>query len=90
MQRGFKLGLPEVKFGVPAPLFFPGAAVNCVGQRAAELAVLSGKMYSADEAADIGFVDALGDSRFLSFAFNNIQGDYGGQRVATIFCWLYI
>lgn len=63
MQRGFKLGLPEVKFGVPAPLFFPGAAVNCVGQRAAELAVLSGKMYSADEAADIGFVDALGDSR---------------------------
>ena len=37
MQHGFKIGLPEVKFGVPAPLFFPGAAVNCVGQRAAEM-----------------------------------------------------
>ena len=69
MQRGFKIGLPEVKFGVPAPLFFPGAAVNCVGQRAAELAVLSGKMYSAEEAADVGLVDAVGDSRSV-FAFN--------------------
>ena len=63
MQRGFKIGLPEVKFGVPAPLFFPGAAVNCVGQRAAELAVLSGKMYSAEEAVGVGLVDAAGDSR---------------------------
>ena len=64
MQRGFRIGLPEVKFGVPAPLFFPGAAVNCVGQRAAELAVLSGKMYTPEEAARINLVDAVGDSRF--------------------------
>ena len=64
MQRGFKIGLPEVKFGVPAPLFFPGAAINCAGQRAAELAVLSGKMYSAEEADNIGLVDAAEDSKY--------------------------
>ena len=69
MQSGFKIGLPEVKFGVPAPLFFPGAAINCLGQRAAEWAVLSGKMFSAGEAAGMGLVDAVGDSRSFILAF---------------------
>ena len=76
MQRGFKIGLPEVKFGVPAPLFFPGAAVNCVGQRAAELAVLSGKLYSAVEAADMGLVDAVGDSRSSLFTSERTYASY--------------
>jgi enoyl-CoA hydratase/carnithine racemase len=55
--------MPEVKFGVPAPLFFTGSFLNMMGQRRAEMAVLSGKLYTPDEAKEVGFVDEVAESR---------------------------
>lgn len=60
MARGdFSIGLNEVRVGIPMPRFIFEMARLAMGQRAAEIACTTGRLYSADEALAVGFVDRL-------------------------------
>ncbi len=60
-ERSARFGFPEILFNL-----FPGMGAYSfldrkVGQKAAELIVTSGKLYSAEEMRDLGVVDAIAE-----------------------------
>uniref|UniRef100_A0A8C7J9S4 Enoyl-CoA delta isomerase 1, mitochondrial n=1 Tax=Oncorhynchus kisutch TaxID=8019 RepID=A0A8C7J9S4_ONCKI len=55
----YSIGLNETQLGIVAPFWFKDTLVNTVGNRAAELALELGLLYSAPDALKIGLVDQL-------------------------------
>jgi len=53
------IGLNETKLGIIAPKWFMDCMRNVIGERQAELALTTGKMFTADEALKVGLVDEL-------------------------------
>jgi len=58
-QGNFKIGLNEVRVGLPVPPLIHAALVRLVGARQAERLCVHGMLISPDEALDIGLVDQL-------------------------------
>jgi enoyl-CoA hydratase/carnithine racemase len=55
----FKIGLNEVQLGIPMPSVVASAAARVVGTRHAELMCATGRLFSPEEAMEIGLVDRL-------------------------------
>lgn len=55
----FTIGLNEVRVGIPMPRFIFEMARLAMGQRAAEMACTTGRLYPPVEARSFGFVDAV-------------------------------
>eukprot|EP00063_Salmo_salar_P068199 XP_014043034.1 PREDICTED: enoyl-CoA delta isomerase 1, mitochondrial-like isoform X1 [Salmo salar] len=55
----YSIGLNETQLGIVAPFWFKDTLVNTVGNRAAELSLELGLLYSAPDALKIGLVDQL-------------------------------
>lgn len=53
----YTIGLNETKLGIVAPKWFHDTVVAVIGQRKAEVSLTTGKMYTTDEAFQIGLVD---------------------------------
>jgi enoyl-CoA hydratase/carnithine racemase len=58
-EGDFKIGLNEVKIGVPMPEVVAALAARTVGPRRAEALCVSGRLIAPNEALEIGFVDQL-------------------------------
>jgi 3,2-trans-enoyl-CoA isomerase len=59
----FTIGLNEAKFGLVAPFWLMDTFKLVVGQREAELGLQLGKLYSVEEAKQIGLIDEIVDSK---------------------------
>lgn len=55
----FKIGLNEVKMGLSVPANFSGPMASLIGQRRAEYACQTAKMFSGKEALEWGLIDEL-------------------------------
>ncbi|MGH0151480.1 UNVERIFIED_CONTAM: hypothetical protein FKN15_034967 [Acipenser sinensis] len=55
----YSIGLNETQLGIVAPFWFKDTLVNTVGNRAAELSLQLGLLYSAPDAVRTGLVDLL-------------------------------
>lgn len=55
----YSIGLNETLLGIVAPFWFRDTMINSIGNRATELSLQLGLMYSAPEALKIGLVDKL-------------------------------
>ncbi|MBN3278793.1 ECI1 isomerase, partial [Polyodon spathula] len=55
----YSIGLNETQLGIVAPFWFKDTLVNTVGNRAAELSLQLGLLYSAPDALRTGLVDLL-------------------------------
>lgn len=55
----FVIGLNETQLGLFAPKWFQDTMVSIIGPRQTELALTSGKLFSAQEALKIGLIDEL-------------------------------
>ncbi|XP_060840334.1 enoyl-CoA delta isomerase 1, mitochondrial-like [Rhopalosiphum padi] len=53
----YSIGLNETKLGIVAPKWFQDTIVAVIGQRKAEVSLTTGKMYTTDEALQIGLID---------------------------------
>ncbi|VVC35655.1 Enoyl-CoA hydratase/isomerase, conserved site,Crotonase superfamily,ClpP/crotonase-like domain [Cinara cedri] len=53
----YTIGLNETKLGIVAPKWFQDCMVAVIGQRKAEVSLTTGKMYTTDQALQIGLVD---------------------------------
>jgi len=53
----YSIGLNETKLGIVAPKWFQDTMVAVIGQRKAEISLTTGRMYTTDEALQIGLVD---------------------------------
>ncbi|XP_039301623.1 enoyl-CoA delta isomerase 1, mitochondrial-like [Nilaparvata lugens] len=53
------IGLNETKLGIIAPRWFQDSMRNVIGERQAELALTTGKMFTADEALKVNLVDEV-------------------------------
>ena len=58
-EGDFAIGLSEVRIGIPVPRILADLAKRAVGRRAGEGLCLSGKLFSPEEALEVGFVDEL-------------------------------
>jgi len=58
-EGNFKLGLNEVAVGIRVPKSVTELTASVVGSRNAQLALLTGKLYSPSEAQNLGFVDEI-------------------------------
>jgi len=63
VRQNYKIGLNETWLGLVAPTFAKDAMVATVGLRQAEMALMTGKLYNADEAAKIGLVDEVVENK---------------------------
>jgi enoyl-CoA hydratase/carnithine racemase len=55
----FSIGLNEVQVGIPMPSVVAGVAARVVGARRAELVCATGRLWSPQEAREMGLVDRL-------------------------------
>jgi len=59
MQSGKTLGLNETALGIVAPFFFVDMMTRAIGQRHAEISLLEGKMFTAEQGKVIDLVDEV-------------------------------
>lgn len=59
MAPKFTIGLNETQLGIVAPTWFQATMKNTIPLRQAEMALTQGRMFSTDEALQIGLVDEL-------------------------------
>lgn len=59
MAPKFTIGLNETQLGIVAPLWFQATMKNTIPLRQAELALTQGRMFTTEQALDIGLVDEL-------------------------------
>lgn len=59
MLPNFTIGLNETKLGIVAPKWFMASFLNVLPRRVAEMALTQGRMFTTDEAATIGLIDAV-------------------------------
>ncbi|KAE9533126.1 hypothetical protein AGLY_009554 [Aphis glycines] len=55
--QNYRIGFNEAKLGIFAPKWFQNTIIAVIGQRKAEVSLTTGKMYTTDEALQIGLVD---------------------------------
>nr|XP_018901712.1 PREDICTED: enoyl-CoA delta isomerase 1, mitochondrial-like [Bemisia tabaci] len=96
----FVIGLNETQLGLFAPKWFQDTMVSIIGPRQTELALTSGKLFSAQEALKIGLIDELVASEEEALAssdkffglFKRIPGYARGQTKnfvrAEVLDWL--
>ncbi|XP_033211392.1 enoyl-CoA delta isomerase 1, mitochondrial-like [Belonocnema kinseyi] len=82
------IGLNETKLGIVAPKWFQDAFISTIGYRKAELALLQGTLFSAQESLSIGLVDELATDKADAIAkcekyINSFAKIPGGGRTAT-------
>ena len=58
-KKAATIGLNESKFGIVAPPWLAQQMVDTVGRRQAELSLSLGTLYTAEQALEIGLVDAV-------------------------------
>lgn len=63
MLPKFTIGLNETQLGIVAPTWFQGPMRNTIGERQAEIALTTGRMFTTDEALKIGLVDELASDK---------------------------
>merc|ERR1712241_27478 len=59
----FTIGLNETLLGIVAPYWFKDSMLNAVGHRQTELALMSGTLFTAEQALNIGLVDRVVQGR---------------------------
>lgn len=59
MMPKFTIGLNETQLGIVAPLWFQATMKNTIPLRQAELALTQGRMFTTEQAQQIGLVDEL-------------------------------
>lgn len=59
MMPKFTIGLNETQLGIVAPLWFQATMKNTIPLRQAELALTTGRMFTTEQAQQIGLVDEL-------------------------------
>lgn len=68
MTNNFTIGLNETQLGIVAPKWFFATMRNVIGQRQAELALTTGRLFKTDEALKIGLIDDAVDNTEAGFA----------------------
>ncbi|XP_065368521.1 enoyl-CoA delta isomerase 1, mitochondrial-like [Calliphora vicina] len=63
MLSNLTIGLNETKLGLVAPKYVTASFCNALPNRAAELALTQGKMFTTDEAFKVGLIDELATSK---------------------------
>ncbi|XP_063919680.1 enoyl-CoA delta isomerase 1, mitochondrial-like [Zophobas morio] len=63
MLNNFTIGLNETKLGMIAPTWFAASMRNAIGTRQTELALITGNLFTTDEALKIGLVDEVAQSK---------------------------
>lgn len=59
MLPKFTIGLNETKLGIVAPSWFQGPLKATIGERQAELALTTGRMFTTNEALKVGLIDEI-------------------------------
>ncbi|MEM7183732.1 MAG: enoyl-CoA hydratase/isomerase family protein [Spirochaetota bacterium] len=59
MSPKSRIGLPEVKLGIRVPIFIARALQDLIGVRYANQHILEGNAYKAEQAMQIGMIDAV-------------------------------
>ncbi|XP_019878627.2 enoyl-CoA delta isomerase 1, mitochondrial-like [Aethina tumida] len=63
MLPKFTIGLNETQLGIVAPTWFAATMKNTIGTRQTELALTQGRLFSTDEALQIGMVDEVAQTK---------------------------
>lgn len=63
MLPKFTIGLNETQLGIVAPTWFQATMKNTIPLRQAELALTQGRMFSTEEALNVGLVDELASDK---------------------------
>ncbi len=61
--KGNVIGLNESKFGLVAPLWLMDTYRATIGNRRAEMGMITGDLYTAEKALQLGIIDELADSK---------------------------
>lgn len=67
MVKNGTIGLNETQMGYSAPPWFIESMEDIIGPRKSEIALTTGKMFSAEEALDIGLIDEIAENREEAF-----------------------
>lgn len=67
MVQNFQIGLNEVQLGFNAPLPIAKLMLNTIGHRNAELSLTSGKLFTTNEALQMGLIDEMAKDRTDAF-----------------------
>ncbi|XP_031347109.1 enoyl-CoA delta isomerase 1, mitochondrial-like [Photinus pyralis] len=67
MVQNFRIGLNETLLGFRAPLPFVKLMLNTIDHRNAELALTSGRLFSTNEALQVGLIDEMAKDRADAF-----------------------
>lgn len=62
-EKPFRIGLNETALGLSAPIWIQSLLTDVIGKRQAAQALLSGTLFTTEEAFKIGLVDEMGSSR---------------------------
>ncbi|XP_050311903.1 enoyl-CoA delta isomerase 1, mitochondrial-like [Anthonomus grandis grandis] len=70
------LGLSETRLGLISPPLFAATMINIIGRRHSELALTAGKLFSSEEALNVGLVDEIVASKEegLDKGYDFLQG----------------
>lgn len=81
----FKIGLTEVRIGMPMPLFVSSLARDRLTHRRFEEAVLGARVYDPPEAAQVGFLDEVVEADAVSAAVERAAewGELSGAAYAS-------
>lgn len=63
MLPNFTIGLNETQLGIVAPTWFQGPMRQTIGDRQAELALTTGKMFTTEEALKVGLIDEIANDK---------------------------
>lgn len=63
MLPKFTIGLNETQLGIVAPAWFQAPMRNTIGERQAEVALTTGRMFTTDEALKIGLIDEIANDK---------------------------
>ncbi|GLV39456.1 uncharacterized protein CBL_13335 [Carabus blaptoides fortunei] len=63
MLPKFTIGLNETQLGIVAPTWFQSPMRNIIGDRQAELALTTGRMFTTDEALKVGLIDEIASDK---------------------------
>lgn len=63
MLPKFTIGLNETQLGIVAPSWFQSPMRSVIGDRQAELALTTGRMFTTDEALKVGLIDEIASDK---------------------------
>ncbi|XP_044752679.1 enoyl-CoA delta isomerase 1, mitochondrial-like [Coccinella septempunctata] len=68
MVKGGSIGLNETHMGFSPPMWFIETMEDIIGRRQSELALTSGRMFSAEEALSYGLIDEIAENKEEAFS----------------------